>query len=157
MIECDEMPDSLHETIYGYSKKGSMHRTLVLNLAFNTWDKSEMKRVEASEFRDDLFRYLADALRADGVKRRGVREVLGGLPQGVYSERERDESDDDEEEEEEEEEDDNNDEDDSRVKVEDYIDGEHHIKDDDHIKDEDHTKGKDHTEDKDQNDVEDYT
>jgi hypothetical protein len=90
MINCDEMPDSLHETIYKNSKKGSMYRTLVLNLAFNRWDKRELKRVEASEFRDDLFKYLTDALRADGVERKGVQDVLSGMPQGVHWEREGD-------------------------------------------------------------------
>jgi hypothetical protein len=90
MINCDEMPDSLHETIYKNSKKGSMYRTLVLNLAFNRWDKRELKRVEASEFRDDLFKYLSDALRADGVERKGVQDVLSGMPQGVHWEREGD-------------------------------------------------------------------
>ncbi|KAG9200391.1 hypothetical protein G6514_007063 [Epicoccum nigrum] len=88
MIDCDEMPDSFHKTIYEFSKRGSMHRTLVLNLAFNTWDKSELKRLEASEFRDDMFKYLTDALRADGVEGWGVQEVLDGMPQGVYWERE---------------------------------------------------------------------
>ena len=42
------------------------------------------------EFGDDLFRYLMDALRADGVGRRGVREVLSGMPRGVYWERDGD-------------------------------------------------------------------
>lgn len=133
-----------------------MHRTLVLNLAFNTWDKIEMKRVEASEFRDDLFRYLADALRADGVERRGVRELLNSLPQGVYSEREGDDG-------EEEYDDDDDDDYDGRFKVEDYTNGEGYIKDEDHTEGEDHTRDEDHTdveshtEDKDHTDVEDYT
>lgn len=71
MVSCDEMPDSFHKTIYGNSGRGSIHRALVLNLAFNTWEKSELKRVEGEEFRDDLSRYLANAMRADGVERIG--------------------------------------------------------------------------------------
>jgi hypothetical protein len=131
MINCDEMPDSLHEIIYGNSKKGSMHRNLVLNLAFNTWDKSELDRVKASEFGEDLFEYLTHALRADGVERRGVQDVLSGMPQGVYCEREEDNGEERD--------------DDGGVKVEEDTDFEDYTGVEDHTDVEDNTKVEDYT------------
>lgn len=89
----DEMPEGFQEVVDGNSGRGSIHRTLVLNLAFNTWDGGMLEGVGRGEFGDDLVRYLTDALRADGVGRRGVREVLSGLPRGVYWEREGEEED----------------------------------------------------------------
>ena len=89
----DEMPEGFQEVFYGNSGRGSMHRTLVLNLAFNTWDGGMVEGVGRGEFGDDLVRYLTDALRADGVGGRGVREVLSGMPRGVYWEKEGEEED----------------------------------------------------------------
>lgn len=95
----DEMPEGFQEVVYGNSGRGSMHRTLVLNLAFNTWDGGMLEGVGRGEFGDDLVRYLTDALRADGVGRRWVREVLSGMPREVYWEREGEEREGEDEEE----------------------------------------------------------
>lgn len=132
----DEMPEGFQEVIYGNSGRGSMHRTLVLNLAFNTWDGGMLEGVGRGEFGDDLVRYLTDALRADGVGRRGVREVLSGMPRGVYWEREGEEI---------EEEDEEGRDGDGGAKVEGDAD------------DEDYTGVEDHTGVQDYNKVEDYT
>lgn len=146
----DEMPEGFQEVVYGNSGRGSMHRTLVLNLAFNTWDGGMLEGVGRGEFGDDLVRYLTDALRADGVGRRWVREVLSGMPREVYWEREGEEREGEDEEERD---------GDGGVKVEgdadveDYTGVEDHTGVQGYTKVEDYTDGCDETEGTAENDV----